>query len=705
LILWNKSQIANRKSQTINNYQSFFDSCTYAVHPFTNLLLRNKLIEGRRDASRLYMILIMICISINTYAQGTLNITLLPKTYLGNYNISCNGANNGEIDVLISGGVAPYSLLWSHGPTANPLLNLGAGTYKVIVTDANNAVVIDSITLIQPPALGFTLEVSSYGEYNLPNYASTMGFIKVNPTGGNPSYTVVWNDNNTELIRDSLAAAAYTFVLTDANGCTANGNKTLTQPAQLTSSITLLHGTSCFEGDDGAAEVSPNGGIAPYSYLWDNGSFSASPQDLTPGWHIVHITDDANNRISDSVNVTQASEITAQVTKSTFPNNYNVSCYNCFNGTLSSAVSGGTAPYTYNWIWEDNSIGTSNSLSNLGGGDYELIVLDNNQCKYKNTISLKEPERQDWGMSGNAGTDPATQFIGTTDSVDVVLRSNNVEQIRLGANSTKITSGNLLIGDSLGINGFTDSSGTKVLHFGERSMIESGPFQIPSAIYCGQSNNTINLFDASIFIRPSASSIDQPHLSLKADGNNASIEVTDGNPITPDHQSTLLINNNCGRNVWIGNENSGDLIARHRLGVGSTNLEQDPLTIFQVHGKTWLYGNVHIGSAEYESTTKLAVHGKVFAREVIVTDSPLIWPDYVFDENYKLTPLDQLSEYLKHHKHLPEIPATAEVAENGISVGEITPLLLKKIEELTLHVIQQQKEIENLKLSINELKK
>jgi hypothetical protein len=114
---------------------------------------------------------------------------------------------------------------------------------------------------------------------------------------------------------------------------------------------------------------------------------------------------------------------------------------------------------------------------------------------------------------------------------------------------------------------------------------------------------------------------------------------------------------------------------------------------------------VHIGSAEFESTTKLAVHGKIFAREVIVTDSPLIWPDYVFDENYKLTPLDQLSDYLKQHKHLPEIPATAEVAENGISVGEITPLLLKKIEELTLHVIQQQKEIELLKKSLNELKK
>ena len=437
----------------------------------------------------------------------------------------------------------------------------------------------------------------------------------------------------------------------------------------------------------------------------DNGSFSATPEDLRAGVHEVHITDDADNTLMLQVTITEPTAIDVQISKSNYPNNFNVSCYNCFNGTIDAVASGGTAPYTFEWIWQENSIGTTANLSNLGGGDYELIISDQNNCRYRGEVNLKEPERQDWGMSGNAGTDPATQFIGTTDSVDVVFRSNNSEQLRLRNNYTKISSGNLLIGDSLGINGFTDSSGTKVLHFGERSMIESGPFQIPSAIYCGQSNNTINLFDASIFVRPSATSIDQPHLSLKADGNNASIEVTDGNPITPNHQPTLLINNNCGRNVWIGNENSGDLIARHRLCVGHTDLEQDPLTIFQVHGKTWLYGNVHIGSAEFESTTKLAVHGKIFAREVIVTDSPLIWPDYVFDETYKLTPLDQLSDYLKQHKHLPEIPATAEVAENGISVGEITPLLLKKIEELTLHIIQQQKEIETLKLSIHELKK
>ena len=658
----------------------------------------------RREASRLYIIWIMICISTNTHAQGNLSITLLPKTYVGNYNTSCHGATNGEITIQITGGTAPYNILWNNSSTANPLLYLGAGTYSVIVTDANNASVADTITLIQPPALSYTLEVSQFGEYNLAFYGSTLGHIKINGTGGTPSYSVVWSDNNTELIRDSLSAGVFSFVLSDANECTVIGNKTLTQPSVLSSSTSLIHGTSCFGGEDGAAQVNANGGIAPYSYLWDNGNFTSNPEDLSPGWHVVHITDDADNHHTDSVLVTQATEIDATINKSSYPNNFNVSCYNCFNGTLSATPTGGTAPYTYEWIWQDNSIGTTSNLSNLGGGEYELIVTDQNSCRYRTTVSLKEPERQDWSMTGNAGTDPATQFIGTTDSVDVVFKSNNVEQIRLSYNYTKVSSGNLLIGDSLGVFSRTDSSGTNVFHFGQKSMIESGPFQIPTAVYCGQSMNTINLFDAPIFIRPSATSVDKPYLSLKTDGNNASIEVTDGNPITPDHQPTLLINNNCGKNVWIGNENSGDLIARHRLGVGNTDLEQDPLTIFQVHGKTWLYGNVHIGSTEYESTTKLAVHGIVLAREVKITQSTSIWPDYVFDEKYELTSLENLSTYLKENKHLPKVPSAAEVKENGFSMGEMTPLLLLKIEELTIYLLQQQKEIASLKEEVKQLK-
>jgi len=76
--------------------------------------------------------------------------------------------------------------------------------------------------------------------------------------------------------------------------------------------------------------------------------------------------------------------------------------------------------------------------------------------------------------------------------------------------------------------------------------------------------------------------------------------------------------------------------------------------------------------------------------------------DFVFDQNYKLMPLHQVEQFVKANSHLPEIPSFAQVSKNGVSVGELQNKLLQKIEELTLYVIEQQKELDQLK---QELKK
>jgi hypothetical protein len=99
-------------------------------------------------------------------------------------------------------------------------------------------------------------------------------------------------------------------------------------------------------------------------------------------------------------------------------------------------------------------------------------------------------------------------------------------------------------------------------------------------------------------------------------------------------------------------------------------------------------GNVGIGTTN--PTQKLSVNGSVRAHEVIVDTG---WSDYVFDESYKLKALSDTEAFVKTEKHLPGIPSAKEVAEHGISVGEMQAKLLAKIEELTLHVIAQEKRI------------
>ncbi|MFC2152862.1 LamG domain-containing protein, partial [Bacteroidota bacterium] len=113
-------------------------------------------------------------------------------------------------------------------------------------------------------------------------------------------------------------------------------------------------------------------------------------------------------------------------------------------------------------------------------------------------------------------------------------------------------------------------------------------------------------------------------------------------------------------------------------------------------------GGVSIGTTTVPSGFKLAVNGKIIATEIKV-EAAISWADFVFEDDYNLMSLSDLNSYIKTNKHLPEIPTTAEVEENGISVGEMNSKLLQKIEELTLYTLQQQEVIEALMQRVEQL--
>lgn len=97
---------------------------------------------------------------------------------------------------------------------------------------------------------------------------------------------------------------------------------------------------------------------------------------------------------------------------------------------------------------------------------------------------------------------------------------------------------------------------------------------------------------------------------------------------------------------------------------------------------------------------KLSVNGKIRAHGVkIYTD----WADYVFEDSYKLSTLLEVENHINKYGHLKDIPSALEVEEKGIELGEMNKLLLQKIEELTLYLIQLNKEIEVIKTKINKL--
>lgn len=182
--------------------------------------------------------------------------------------------------------------------------------------------------------------------------------------------------------------------------------------------------------------------------------------------------------------------------------------------------------------------------------------------------------------------------------------------------------------------------------------------------------------------------------------------------------SSLTLNNEHGSNTFKVSE--GELgenkvylhlpQAESRIVIGSWGnyLLEHKLVVKDgsalIEGNIFTNNNIGIGTSSFVDggeSYRLSVNGKVRAHEIKVYTT---WADYVFKENYALKTLPEVEAYIMEHGHLPNIPSEAEVLEQGIELGTMNAKLLEKIEELTLYLIQQQKEIKHLNSEIMQLK-
>lgn len=170
----------------------------------------------------------------------------------------------------------------------------------------------------------------------------------------------------------------------------------------------------------------------------------------------------------------------------------------------------------------------------------------------------------------------------------------------------------------------------------------------------------------------------------------------------------IVIPNNSGGNpfyFWAYGNSYGT--THMRVGTDYGHQGDAALEIFQHEtnptppqpGKVIVNGLLGIGTMY--PTERLSVNGNIKAREVNVTVQG--WADYVFDESYPLLSLSDLEIFLKKNKHLPDVPTEEDVLKNGIWLSELNVILLKKIEELTLYLILQDKKIEELSKEKNSM--
>lgn len=157
---------------------------------------------------------------------------------------------------------------------------------------------------------------------------------------------------------------------------------------------------------------------------------------------------------------------------------------------------------------------------------------------------------------------------------------------------------------------------------------------------------------------------------------------------------------------FFGNNNmTTDLNWSYGGGPGSAaivNVNPKPLTFATNNqGRMIIDGAGNVGIGTFNPNQKLTVNGTIYGKEVKV-DLSVPGPDYVFEKGYHLPTLEDLKQYIDLHKHLPEVPSASEMEKHGINLGTMDMLLLKKIEELTLYVIELKKENEEIRKQLPE---
>lgn len=219
-----------------------------------------------------------------------------------------------------------------------------------------------------------------------------------------------------------------------------NPEVALSQSLAVTASLSNHNGKniSCFGGKDGAIDLTVSGGQAPYTFRWSNGELTEDLTNLRAGYYAIYVKDNQGEEVREQFTLTEPEDLTAQASVHVYPNGKNLSCYQCFNGSITIMPQGGTAPFTY--LWSDG-VATQHRY-NLGAVQTQVTVTDANGCTWGSEIfTLTSPDRSDWTMTGNAGSNPSTQYLGTSDNKDVVFRSNGVERFRItSAGEVRVTS-------------------------------------------------------------------------------------------------------------------------------------------------------------------------------------------------------------------------------------------------------------------------
>lgn len=297
-------------------------------------------------------------------------------------NLPCHGTDYGSIDISLSGATPPYSVQWSSGQTYQDLHNLEAGTYTISVTDANDCLWTQSITIIEPDTL-----ITNIASSNIPCFGLDNGLLTTQTTGGTPPYHYYWFHDltvNSHLLTN-MHPGYYFVSVVDANGCSDTASAMISQPDQLILDE-FISNVSCKGGHNGYIIVTPIGGVPVYNMAWSNNYYTDSIGNLPIGNYTITVIDDNGCKKIETYTITQPENYL----NTDFNQIKNVSCHGFSDASANVSPTGGTSPYMV--YWEDGVLQEGFTGNGMPANVYyNVSVVDVNGCEFFDSIRFSQP--------------------------------------------------------------------------------------------------------------------------------------------------------------------------------------------------------------------------------------------------------------------------------------------------------------------------
>ncbi len=295
-------------------------------------------------------------------------------------DVSCAGAADGSIDLVVGGGTADYTYLWNNGATTEDIFNMGPDTFGVTITDVNNCTATTSAIITEPDSIDISINTIITS-----TCVAADGSIIVTATGGSDNFeysidSLNWQTDNGFY---NLPEGSYIiYVRNDDGSCPTAylGNPVVFEapnPPVVTNAVSEV---SCYGFADGEAAIVPVSGNMPFDYLWPDGQMTDTVSELSAGLYLVTVTDTDGCTLVDTVVVSQPDSLTFTlfVTDPT----------DCANedGLIVVLAEGGTGIYEYSLDGIDWQ--TSNNFKFLGVGTYDVYVRNRDGSCPSNPLTV-----------------------------------------------------------------------------------------------------------------------------------------------------------------------------------------------------------------------------------------------------------------------------------------------------------------------------